>query len=64
MMTKRDAWDYALGICKVDGSEPDAEFLELVEKEIRGEITNDEIHKILMEKHTVKQVNEDENAQG
>ena len=29
-------WDYALGLIKVDGLEPSAEFLELVEKEKEG----------------------------
>jgi len=37
---KNKAWDYALGIIKVDGLEPSPEFLELVEKEKRGEIYN------------------------
>ena len=33
------AWDYAIGIVQVDGTKPSDEFLELVEKEKRGEIT-------------------------
>jgi hypothetical protein len=53
-MTKREAWNYALGICKVDGGEPDEEFLELVEQEIRGEISCDDIHQRLIEQYTVK----------
>lgn len=35
---KRAAWDYAIGMMKVDGVKPDDEYLELVEKEINGEI--------------------------
>ena len=34
-------WDYALGLIKVDGLEPSAEFLELVEKEKEGKMTTD-----------------------
>ena len=32
-MNKEKAWNYALGMIKVDGLEPSKEFLELVEKE-------------------------------
>lgn len=42
-MDKKEAWDFALGMIKVDGLEPTPEFLELVEKEIRGEISEDDI---------------------
>ena len=40
---KRKAWDVALGLIKVDGLEPTAEFKDLVEKEIRGEISDEEL---------------------
>ena len=50
-MSKEKAWNYALGIIKVDGIEPSLEFLELVEKEKRGEITTDGIIKTLNEKY-------------
>lgn len=53
-MTKSDAWDYALGIIKVDGLEPSKEFLELVEKEKRGEITDKDILKSLDQKYKIK----------
>ncbi len=53
-MTKSDAWDYALGIIKVDGLEPSEEFLELVEKEKRGEITEQDILKHLDQKYNMK----------
>lgn len=39
---KREAWSLALGLMKID-TEPSQEFLEEVEKEIRGEITIDEM---------------------
>lgn len=52
-MTKREAWDYAIGIVQLDGIKPSDEFLELVEKEIRGEITRDDIRRALIEKYKV-----------
>ncbi|WP_018305492.1 hypothetical protein [Desulfitobacterium hafniense] len=53
-LTKSDAWGYALGIIKVDGLEPSEEFLELVEKEKRGEITDQDILKHLDQKYKMK----------
>ncbi len=53
-MTKSGAWEYALGINKVDGLEPSEEFLELVEKEKRGEITDQDILKHLDQKYKMK----------
>ena len=56
MNTQKDkAWDYALGIIKVDGLEPSPEFLELVEKEKRGEITTKDIIKTLNERYKMKE---------
>ena len=56
MNTQKDkAWDYALGIIKVDGVEPSPEFLELVEKEKRGEITTNDIIKTLNERYKMKE---------
>ena len=52
---KEKAWDYALGIIKVDGLVPSPEFLELVEKEKRGEITTSEIIKTLNKKYKIKE---------
>ena len=52
---KDKAWDYALGIIKVDGLEPSPEFLELVEKEKRGEITTNDIIKTLNERYKMKE---------
>jgi hypothetical protein len=48
------AWDYALGMIKVDGLEPSKEFLELVEKEKNGQITTDEIRRVLDQKYKMK----------
>lgn len=54
MMDKTKAWDYALGIIKVDGLEPSKEFLELAEKEKRGEITDKDIKNHLDQKYQMK----------
>lgn len=48
---KRAAWDYAIGMMQVDGVKPDAEYLALVEKEINGEITLDEMELIILKKY-------------
>lgn len=53
-MEKSKAWDFALGIIKVDGLEPSKEFLELVEKEKKGEITDEDIKKFLDKKYRLK----------
>ena len=41
-MTNTQAWDYAVGMIKVDGLEPTKEFKEYIEKEKRGEVTMDD----------------------
>lgn len=48
------AWDFALGLLKVDGLEPSEEFLDLVEKEKRGEITEKDIEEWLNKKYKTK----------
>ena len=48
-------WDYALGLIKVDGLEPSAEFLEMVEKEKEGKMTTEDIRRILDQKYKVKE---------
>ena len=47
------AWDYAIGIVQVEGIKPSEDFLELAEKEKRGELTNDDIRRVLVKKYTV-----------
>lgn len=59
-MTKNDktqAWNYALGMIKVDGLEPSVEFLELVEKEKNGEITTEDMKRVLDKKYKMKAAN-------
>jgi hypothetical protein len=53
-MDKQTAWDYALGLIQIDGLKPTPEFLELVEKEIRGEITLKEIEEELNKHYKMK----------
>ncbi len=42
---------------KIGGLEPSKEYLELIEKEKRGEITTDDIRKVLDKKYRVKDSN-------
>ena len=53
-MTNAQKWDYSLGLIKIDGLTPSEEFLELVEKEKRGEITTEEMKKALDTKYKMK----------
>jgi hypothetical protein len=54
-MTNEQAWNYAIGIVQIDGIKPSDDLLELVEKEKKGEITGDDIRRILYNKYTVKE---------
>ena len=47
-----DKWEFALGMIKIDGLEPSSEFLELIEKEKKGEITTADMKKILDKKYS------------
>ena len=53
-MTNSQAWDYAVGMIKVDGLEPTKEFQEYIEKEKRGEVTMADIKQYLDKKYKVK----------
>ena len=53
-MTNTQKWDYSLGLIQIDGLTPSDEFLELVEKEKRGEITTEDIKKALDTKYRMK----------
>ncbi len=54
-MTNEKAWDYAIGVVQIDGIKPSDDFMELVEKEKRGEITGDDIRRVLYKKYKVKE---------
>lgn len=50
-MTNEEAWRYAIGLLKVDGLELSADFMEYIEKEIRGELTMDQLKEYLDSKY-------------
>ena len=54
-MTNEKTWNFAIGIVQMDGTNPSDDFLELVEKEKRGEITGDDIRCVLYNKYKVKE---------
>ena len=54
-MTNAQAWDYAVGMIKVDGLEPTSDFREYIEKEKRGEVTMADIKQYLDQKYKVKE---------
>lgn len=54
-MNNEEAWKYAIGIVQIDGIKPSDDFLRLVEKEKKGEITGDDIRKVLYNKYKVKE---------
>ena len=54
-ISNEQAWDYAIGIVQVDGIKPSAEFLELAEKEKNGEMTGDDIRRVLDKKYVVRE---------
>ena len=49
---KRANWSYAINLNQIDGEWiPDKEYMELVEKEINGEITTQDMKEILNKKY-------------
>lgn len=46
---------YPIGSIRIDGITPADEFLEFAEKEKRGEITDEDIQRVFLKKHTVKE---------
>ena len=56
-MSKQDAWDYAIGMIRVDGLEPSTDFLDMVEREKRGELTREDMKKVLDTKYQMKKSN-------
>lgn len=50
-MNKEDAWNYGLGMIKIDGLTPSKEFFELIEAEKNGEINDQDILNKLDEKY-------------
>ena len=54
-ISNEQAWGYAIGIVQLDGIKPSVEFLELAEKEKKGELTGDDIRRVLDKKYTVRE---------
>ncbi len=50
---KRTAWDFAVGLQAVDGRVPSEDMMEMIEKEIDGEMTVDDIARELKRKYSV-----------
>lgn len=53
-MEKKEAWNYALGLIKVDGLEPTEDFKKMIEKEINGELSTADLKNYLDQKYKVK----------
>lgn len=54
-MTNAQAWDYAIGMIKVDGLEPTKEFKEYIEKEKKGEATMEDARRFLNKRYKMKE---------
>lgn len=54
-MTSVEAWDYAIGMIKVDGLEPTEDFKKYIEKEKNGEITMEDAKCYLDKKYKMKE---------
>lgn len=54
-MTNSQAWDYAIGMIKVDGLEPTEDFKKYIEKEKKGEVTMDDAKRFLDKKYKMKE---------
>ena len=54
-MTKEQAWAFAIGLMKVDDLEPTQDFLEMIEREKRDDLTMDDLYRYLNRKYGVKE---------
>ena len=50
-MTNSEAWDYAIGMIKVDGLQPTEDFKKNIELEKSGQITMEDAKKYLDKKY-------------
>ena len=57
-MTNTQAWDYAVGMIKVDGLEPTEEFKKYIDKEKRGEVSMMDIKQYLDKKYKINEETE------
>ncbi|MCI8782879.1 MAG: hypothetical protein HFG84_05590 [Dorea sp.] len=54
-MTAGAAWDYAIGLIKVDGLEPTEDFKKYIELEKAGKATTRDLKEYLDKKYKVKE---------
>ena len=54
-MTTEKAWDYAVGLIKVDGLEPTEDFKKYIELEKQGKATDRDLKKYLDKKYRMKE---------
>lgn len=54
-MKNAEAWNYAIGMIKVDGLEPTEDFKRYIEKEKRGEATMEDVKHFLDKKYKMKE---------
>ncbi len=52
---KEEAWNYALGMIKIDGLEPSEEFKRYIELEKNGQLTTSDIKALLNQKYKMKE---------
>lgn len=50
-MDNNKAWDFAVGMAQLDGNEPSAEMLDLIEQQKQGIISDSDIRQKLNEKY-------------
>lgn len=54
-MTNEQAWNYAIGMIKVDGLEPTDDFKKYIEKEKMGEVSMEDAKQFLDKKYKMKE---------
>ena len=54
-ITAEKAWDYAIGMIKVDGLEPTEDFKKYIELEKSGQATTEDLKKYLDKKYRAKE---------
>ena len=54
-MNNAEAWNYAIGMIKVDGLEPTEDFKRYIEKEKNGEATMEDVKQFLDKKYKMKE---------
>ena len=54
-MKSAEAWNYAIGMIKVDGLEPTEDFKRYIEKEKSGTATMDDVKRFLDKKYRMKE---------